>query len=140
MVAVAFVKKAVRLGDFTEEGIKDPAVLALAERVDVEEDEAFTAKYPQGYFVELKITLRDGTVRTLLSDCPSGDPEAKRYRSNPALLASEVSQKTASLLAECGFGERVHLLEECVIGLARSPTLTSLSGILGAHRARQERT
>ena len=139
-VAVAFVKKAVRLGDFTEEGIKDPAVLALAERVDVEEDEAFTAKYPQGYFVELKITLRDGTARTLLSDCPSGDPEAKRYRSDPALLASEVRLKTASLLAECGFGERAHLLEECVIGLARSSTLTELSGILGAHRTRQERT
>jgi 2-methylcitrate dehydratase PrpD len=137
-VAVAFVKKAVRLADFTEEGIKDAAVLALAQRVDVEEDAAFTAKYPQEYFVELKIKLRDGTARILLSDCPSGDPEAKRYRSDPALLASEVRQKAAALLAECGFGERALALEACVAELGRAPNLTELSSILGARRGEEE--
>ena len=134
-VALALVKKAVRLADFTEEGIKDAAVLAMARRVDVEEDAGFTAKYPQEYFVELKITLRDGNTRTLLSECPSGDPDAKRYGSNPHLLASEVRQKAASLLAECGFGERAVALETCVAGLARAASLKELSGILGARRA-----
>ena len=86
-VAVAFVKKAVRLGDFTEEGIKVIQPCSLSPSVSMSRRmKQFSGQVPAGVLRRVKITLRDGTVRTLLSECPSGDPEAKRYRSNPALL------------------------------------------------------
>lgn len=138
-VALALVRKGVRLADFTDDGIKDPDVLAMAERIDVTEDAGFTAKYPQEYFVELKIRLRDERERTLLSDCPSGDPEASRYRNNPDLLPAEVRRKVGALLAECGFAERTLALEACVAGLARAPNLLELSHILGSRPTKDER-
>lgn len=133
-VAVAFTHKAVRLADFTEEAIGNPAVLELAGRIEVLEDAEFTAKYPQDYFVELKIMLRDGGERTLLSDCPSGDPDAARYRKDPGLLLGEVERKSVSLLEECGFGERAAALSCCVAGLADAKDLGKLTSILGRPR------
>jgi 2-methylcitrate dehydratase PrpD len=134
-VAVALLRKAVRLADFTDEAIRDPAVLALAERIDVREDPEFTAKYPADYLVELKLTLRDGREKVLFSDCPSGDPEAARYRSDPGLLQREAERKSADLLAECGFGERAKALREAVAALATAPNVNALADILGRPRA-----
>jgi len=134
-VALAFVHGAVRLADFTEQSIRSPAVLALARRIEVHEDAGFTAKYPQDYFVELKVTLRDGGERTLLSECPSGDPEAARYRKDPDLLLAEAKRKSASLLEECGFGERAEALERCVAELPAAKDLSTLTEILGRPRA-----
>lgn len=130
-VALAFVRGAVRLADFTDDAIKAPDVLALARRIDVREDPDFTAKYPQDYFVELKIALRGGGEKTLLSECPSGDPEAKRYRQAPGLLQAEVETKCSALLAECGFGERFPALQRSVAGLPAAKSLGELADILG---------
>jgi 2-methylcitrate dehydratase PrpD len=133
-VALAFVRGAVRLADFTDEAIKNPDVLALARRIEVREDPEFTAKYPQDYFVELKITLRGGGEKVMLSECPSGDPEAPRYRTNLGLLQAEVEAKSASLLAECGFGERAADLQRCVAELPAAKDLRELTEILGRPR------
>jgi 2-methylcitrate dehydratase PrpD len=133
-VAVALLRKAVRLADFTDEAIRDPAVLALAERIDVREDPQFTARYPTDYLVELKLSLRDGREEVLLSDCPSGDPEAARYRTGPGLLQREVERKSAGLLAECGFGERTEPLREAAAALATAPNVEALTEILGRPR------
>jgi 2-methylcitrate dehydratase PrpD len=136
-VALALTNKAVRLADFTEDGIRNPAVLELARRINVHEDPEFTAKYPQDYFVELKITSRDGSTRTLLSECPSGDPDAARYRNNPALLHTEVETKVAALLDECGFGERLQALRRCVDALPEAAGVGELAEILGRPRKSQ---
>lgn len=130
-VALALVKRAVRLADFTEQGIKDAAVLAMAQRIEVVEDTEFTARYPQDYLAELRIKLRNGCERSLRSDCPSGDPDARRYRSDPRLLRVEVSKKVRSVLAECGFGERAAALERNVGDLSLAPNLAELSQTLG---------
>jgi 2-methylcitrate dehydratase PrpD len=130
-VAVALAHKAVRLADFTEEGIRNPAVLELAQRIDVREDDAFTAKYPQDYMVELRIATCDGGSRTLVSHCPSGDPEAPRYRGRPSLLQAEIATKVDSLLAECGLGARAQELRRCVEELSGARTLDELTEVLG---------
>jgi 2-methylcitrate dehydratase PrpD len=49
------------LDSFDERAVANPAVQALARRVDVAEDKAFTARYPDEQPVSLRITLRDGT-------------------------------------------------------------------------------
>ncbi len=130
-VALAFVRGAVRLADFTEAAIKAPDVLAFARRIDVREDPEFTAKYPQDYFVELKVVLRGGGERSFLSECPSGDPDAARYQGKPGLLQAEVERKCAALLDECGFGDRTAALQRCVTELPTATSLGELTGVLG---------
>jgi 2-methylcitrate dehydratase PrpD len=133
-VALALLRGAVRLADFTEEAIKATDVLALARRIEVREDPEFTAKYPQDYLVELKLALRGGAEKTLLSECPSGDPEAARYRNAPGLLQAEVEKKSAALLAECGFGERDPALQRCVAELPTARSLGALADVLSRPR------
>src|SRR5262249_40390558 len=92
-------------------------------------------RYPQDYIAALRIRLHDGSERSLLSDCPSGDPDARRYKSNPDLLRREVGAKVGFVLAECGFGERVDALERCVGDLVSAADLAELCRTLGARRS-----
>jgi 2-methylcitrate dehydratase PrpD len=133
-VAVALLRGAVRLADFTEEAIREPEVLALARRIEVTEDREYTARYPSEYWVKLEIKLRDGARREWMSACPSGDPEAAQYREDQARFQREAEDKAASLLAECGFGDRVQGLRRAVADLAEAPDLTRLAAVLGAGR------
>ena len=61
-VAVALVRGRVALADFTDAAIRDETVLAVSRRVDVVEDAEYSARYPQDYWIEMKIRLRDGGV------------------------------------------------------------------------------
>jgi 2-methylcitrate dehydratase PrpD len=129
-VALCLLRGRIELADFTDHAIHDPDVLALCGRIHVKEDPEFSARYPQDYCVELDIALKDGSRRTLFSDCPSGDPAAARYRDQPGLLSDEVEQKVRSLLTEVGFGERAAALKACVDDLLDAPDLQQLSPLL----------
>ncbi len=131
-VAVALVRGKVTLADFTDDAIRDEAVLAVSRRIEVTEDAEYTARYPTDYCVELKIALRDGSERRFFSECPSGDPEAPQYRADPTRLHAEVERKSASLLTECGFGDRAEALRACCATLADAPDVRRLAAILGA--------
>lgn len=130
-VAVALVRGRVTLGDFTEAAIRDERVLALSRRIEVVEDAEYTARYPQDYWIEMKIRLADGSERRYFSECPSGDPEAARYRADPHLLHAEVERKCADLLAECGFADRAAPLVQACAGLASAPDVHALAAIVG---------
>jgi len=130
-VAVALVRGRVSLGDFTEAAIRDASVLAVAQRIEVVEDPEFNARYPQDYWVEMVITLPDGRERRWFSECPSGDPEAARYRADPRLLGVEVERKSADLLAECGFGDRATALAEACRDIAAAPDVHRLAAVVG---------
>ena len=130
-VAVALSRGRVTLADFTAEAIRDESVLAMARRIEVVEDPEYTARYPQDYWIELVIETSDGGSRRFFSECPSGDPEAPQYRKDPSLLHAEVEAKCASLLDECGFGERAKALSAACNGLAEAPDVHALAAILG---------
>ncbi|MGE0874535.1 MAG: MmgE/PrpD family protein [Burkholderiales bacterium] len=134
-VAVALVRGRVSLADFTEQAIRDEAVLAVSRRVEVVEDDEYTARYPQDYWIEMKVRLQDGSERRYFSECPSGDPEAPQYRAEPGLLHAEVERKAAGLLDECGFGDRAQALAAACAGLAEAPDVHRLAGVLGAAAA-----
>ena len=141
-VALALVRKAPCAWPISpRQASRIAAVLALAERIDVEEDAGFTAKYPQDYFVELAIKLRDGTSAQLLSECPSGDPEAKRYRSDPTLLAvrGTCARPLACSTSAASVSARARW-RRCVAGLADATTIAELSEILGAPRRGQDKS
>ncbi|MBI4332198.1 MAG: MmgE/PrpD family protein [Chloroflexi bacterium] len=72
-VAVAAVKRRVGLGDFTEEAIRDPAVLQMADRVTVLEFPEFG---PNNFHPGItEIRTRDGKTYTRRVDEPYGNPD-----------------------------------------------------------------
>jgi 2-methylcitrate dehydratase PrpD len=128
LVAVALSQGRVGLNDFTEAAVQRPEILDLAARVQVVEDERFTAEYPDKYLTEL--TIEGGGDYRGLSECPSGDPEAARYAEDPDLMRREVTEKVATLLEETGFGDRSASLIELVDGLDAASDLGELAELL----------
>jgi 2-methylcitrate dehydratase PrpD len=59
-IAAAFIRGNVGLGDFTDDAVRDPAVLRLAGRVRYEIDPK--NPYPKNFTGHIRATLRDGTV------------------------------------------------------------------------------
>jgi 2-methylcitrate dehydratase PrpD len=132
MIAVALLRGRVGLEDFTEEAIRAHDVLDLCGKVAVTDDPQFTADYPDIYKVELTIDSRDGSRRTYFSDCPNGDPEAERYRDAPQLFHEDARAKVSSMLAQCGFGDRVTTLRARVEELPSAASLDRLCETLRA--------
>jgi 2-methylcitrate dehydratase PrpD len=59
-IAAGFVRGNVGLGDFSDEAVRDPAVLALAAKVRYQIDPK--NPYPKNFTGHIRATLRDGTV------------------------------------------------------------------------------
>jgi len=77
---------------FSEEAIADPAVRALAERVEVHLDEDYEATFPERWSARVEVTMADGSVETVECVDPPGD-----YRRFPGREA--LSEKFADTLA-----------------------------------------
>lgn len=60
IIATGFLKGNVGLGDFTEQAVKDPEVLALAARIRYEIDP--NNPYPRAFTGDIRAVLNDGTV------------------------------------------------------------------------------
>lgn len=131
VVAVALATGQVTLGDFSDAAIRRPEILDLSRRIAVAEDPEFNAKYPAEYFVELAIDLVGGGTRTLLSTCPSGDPEAPRYQADPDLLHREARNKARALLDECGFGAVTERLIAAIERLPEADDVEEIAALLG---------
>lgn len=134
-VATALARGGVTLADFTAEAIADPEVLALCDRITVSEDADYTAAYPERYLTELRLRLKSGGERRFFNDCPSGDPQASRYGSDPGRLHREVEEKVGALFTECGFAERVGPLKTAIATLGTARDLSALAALLGAKAA-----
>lgn len=130
LVATALVRGGVRLADLTPAAIAAPDVLALAARIEVEEDPSFTARYPERYPTELRVVLDDGPELVRFNDCPAGDPEAPAYASDPGRLQREVEAKVRGLLAETGFGDRAEPLIREAARLHDTPRVTELARLV----------
>lgn len=57
---------------FSEERIKDPKVHALADKVSVVEDPAYTERFPASVPCRVEVRTRDGVVKTEAVDYPRG--------------------------------------------------------------------
>jgi len=79
--AVAIVKGRAFVEEFSETGIRDPEVLALAQKVRCEVDAEAEKLWPTRYPCQVTITRTDGSVVTNRVEWPKGDPE------NPATPA-----------------------------------------------------
>jgi 2-methylcitrate dehydratase PrpD len=84
--AVSIVKQRAFVDEYSEEGIRDPEVLKLAQRVRWQIDDEAESVWPKRYPAQVDITLNDGTVLRSRVEWPKGDPE------NPA-TATELEEK-----------------------------------------------
>jgi 2-methylcitrate dehydratase PrpD len=127
LVAAALVRGRVGLAELSDTAIRDPAILAVADRVTVKENPAFTAQYPRRYPVDLLLTLSRGRTRRAFSDCPRGDPEAPEYQEHPDHFRQAVEDKARTLLAETGFGDRVEGFIRAVHALPDASSVEALA-------------
>ena len=115
-VASMLVRGHVAVGDFTEEAITDPAVLAVAAKVRYE-TRAYPT-YPQGFPGGVVVSLSDGT--SFEADFPyqKGGPE------NP-LSADEVRSKFRANAMLALSDRAVEALEEAILGLEEHSDVTA---------------
>ena len=128
LVALALNQGSVGLADFSDAAICRKEILELAAKVEVIEDDDFTAAYPDKYLTE--IIIRGGEAFCALSECPSGDPEASQYSDDPELMGREVENKVRALFQETGFSERSDQLISLVAELDGARDLMDLADLL----------
>jgi len=128
LVALSLGKGSVGLADFSEEAIGREDILELAAKVEVIEDNNFTAAYPDKYMTE--IVVYGGGGYSGLSECPSGDPEAPQYSDDPDLMRREVENKVRVLFEETGFSERSDPLIKLVDEMDEASSLADLADLL----------
>lgn len=132
LTAVGLAYGNVRLVDLSADGIRREDVLALAKRITIVEDDAFSALFPDTYRTALDITFDDGSQGSWRSDCPSGDPEAPEYQEDPSSFHRGCAAKTRTLLSELGFGDRGDRLVRLVEALGASNSVAELSDLMKA--------
>lgn len=76
LIAHALIHGSVRLNAFDDERLADPAIRALLRKVEVREDPALTAGFPNQRAARVAITTRDGKRHEHFAPYRKGDPEA----------------------------------------------------------------
>ncbi len=74
-VAVSIVKRRAFVEEYSETGIRDPEVLAMARKVRWEIDPEAERLWPKRYPCQVTIKLKDGRAVTSRVEWPKGDPE-----------------------------------------------------------------
>jgi 2-methylcitrate dehydratase PrpD len=103
LLAAILVKGRVTLAEFTDEAVRDQAVLAVAGKVGYEVDA--TIDYPRQFIGHVAIRLHDGRLLEERQDHPRGGPDfpmtrdevEAKFRGNAALA---VSQEQASRIIQ----------------------------------------
>lgn len=73
--AVSIVKRRAFIDEYSETGIRDPEVLALAQRVRWVIDEEAERVWPKRYPAQVDIKLKNGRTVSARVEWPKGDPE-----------------------------------------------------------------
>ena len=116
-VACALVKGNVGLANFTEEGLRDPAVLALAEKVDGSIDEDIERKWSRDVTPARLIVKTDKDTFELQINNPRGDMKAP-------MTPDDFDRKAAACLEISGIkwpSDTVGRLHRAIDGLENAP-------------------
>ena len=98
--AAGFLYGKAGLQEFTEEAVRNPAVLSLTRRVHVEADEKLSAAFPARQTAVVTVKTKDGRTFTEQVDYPKGEPE------NP-LTEEEFRDRYNGLMAYAGVDRAV---------------------------------
>jgi 2-methylcitrate dehydratase PrpD len=122
-IAVAICHNSTGIGEFRNETLKDPEVLALAQKVTWELDPAAEALYPKAYPATLIAELNDGRKLEAHVDFPKGDPE------NPA-TKEEIVSKFHSLTTKFLDEDRREKIIETVAHLEKVDDISGLADLV----------
>jgi len=126
-VAVSILYGAPMPAHFTDELIRDPALLALAGKVkgiaDLEYESGFPARFP----TEVTIRLKGGKTVQAFRDLPSGDPENPIYAEKGRFEDEMVKKFRALLKLQPAYAARC---DEMIAKLNSLETVSDASGLL----------
>lgn len=121
--AVALVRGAARLDQYTEETLRDPAIRALLAVTDCYRDDALDARYPAHWPAAVEVRTRDGRHLSIRVDDPTGEP------ANP-LTREQLRSKFTSLALAVLEPRQVDELARLCLALDEQPSLDRLSALL----------
>jgi 2-methylcitrate dehydratase PrpD len=123
-VAVALIDGGASAQQFTSERINDAGLMALAEKVDVFEDPAFTSRYPQNWGCQLILRTIDGNEyeKTIVN--------AKGDSDNP-LSFEDLVGKFENLADGALPKEQQKQVIDCIMNLENQKSATTLVTLLG---------
>jgi 2-methylcitrate dehydratase PrpD len=127
-VAMCVVKGSNGFRDYTEENLKDPDIMALAEKVRLEVDDEVQALYPEKRAVRMTIKLKDGTIYQQKLDGAKGTPV------NP-LTRKEVVIKFRDLAKEVLRSGRIEEIIKAVEGLDEVEDISPLFRLIVTERS-----
>jgi 2-methylcitrate dehydratase PrpD len=117
LLAVMFVKGGASLAEFTDEAVRDPAVLEVAGKVGYELDA--TIDYPRQFIGQVAVRLRDGRRLEESQDHPRGGPDSPmsrdeveaKFRGNASLAVPDAqATRVISLVGDITSQVDVHAL------------------------------
>lgn len=125
-VATSILRGPPMPAHFTDEAIRDPAVLALCRKVKGIPDLDYEKGYPARFPTEVTIRLKDGRSVSLYADLPSGDPENPIY-DRPGRFEQEIVDKFRALLAlQPQYRDRCDRMIEVTSTVDKEPRLSRL--------------
>ncbi|WP_120495564.1 MmgE/PrpD family protein [Kiloniella sp. EL199] len=74
-VAALIVRGTLGANEVSPNSLRDPLILALSEKISLNEGEKYNAKFPGERWADVTITLNNGEVLKTPATCPNGDPE-----------------------------------------------------------------
>lgn len=128
-VATAVLRRHVRLDDFTEQRLLDPAIRAFIPKVRVAPEREFNVRYPAGFVADLTLRTRRGAEHKAFLVYPKGHPDRLAGE-------AEVLEKYRALAALSWPAERAERVHEAVRSLERLSSITELTSLLAGRDAR----
>ncbi|MCC6532990.1 MAG: MmgE/PrpD family protein [Burkholderiales bacterium] len=126
-VAVSIAHGAPMPAHFTDERIREPALLDLAAKVKGIPDEEYESKYPARFPTQVSIRLKSGKTVEAFRDLPKGDPENPIYATAGRFEQEMVEKFRALLKLQPGYAERC---DEMVAKLSALEAVSDVSGLL----------
>jgi len=121
-LAVALLYDRIGPAEVSDAHIHDPAILALARKVQVSVDDALDRQFPAKTMARVTIRTRRGDFQTTV-EYPRGNPE------NP-LGQDELEAKFQLLTRDLISGERSHALRAAILELPEAEDVRALTRLL----------
>ncbi len=110
---------------YTEEKIKDPSLLALAEKVEVVKDDGLDALYDEKWPAIVEVQTTDGRLLTARRDLMKGEPE-------DPVSDAELKRKFTSLATDAVSADRAEEIWQVVFRLEEMKSVSPLVNLLRA--------
>ena len=99
LIGAALMDGAITEATFTPARYRDPGILALIQKIRMEEDKEFTAAYPRTFHCRFEVVLKSGKVMVVSQTNPKGHP------ANP-MSDKEIEEKFLAQVTTAGITDQ----------------------------------